>query len=80
MGGFKAVVIGDLIDHDASKVQGTVYFDKTSTPAQRDASNEMLAFMFGWNPPHIVGTELVSIDFKVSPDKNTYTLTIPDIL
>jgi len=23
MGGFKAVVIGDLIDHDASKVQGT---------------------------------------------------------
>ena len=36
MGGFKAVVIGDLIDHDASKVQGTVYFDKSSTQAQRD--------------------------------------------
>jgi Protein of unknown function (DUF1326) len=32
MGGFKAVVIGDLIDHDVSKVQGTVYFDKSSTP------------------------------------------------
>jgi len=80
MGGFKAVVIGDLIDRDASKVQGTVYFDKSSTPAQRDAFNEMLAFMFGWNPPHIVGSKLVSIDFKISPDKNTYTLTIPDIL
>src|SRR5438552_6466109 len=35
MGGFKAVVIGDLIDRDASKVQDTVYFDKSSTPAQR---------------------------------------------
>jgi Protein of unknown function (DUF1326) len=45
MAGFKAVVIGDLIDHDASKVQGTVYFDKSSTTAQREAFNEMLAFM-----------------------------------
>src|ERR1700738_2935309 len=80
MGGFKAVVIGDLIDRDASKVQGTVYFDKSSTPAQREAFNEMLAFMFGWHPPHIVGSKLVSIDFKVSPDKNTHTLTIPAIL
>jgi hypothetical protein len=80
MSGFKAVVVGDLIDHDASKVQGTAYFDKSSTPAQREAFNEMLAFMFGWNPPHIVGSKVVSIDFKESPDKSTYTLTIPDIL
>src|SRR5437762_1838615 len=28
LSGFKAVVIGDLIDHDASKVQSTAYFDK----------------------------------------------------
>ena len=41
MTGFKAVVIGDLIDHDASKVQGTAYFDKSSTPAQREAFTEM---------------------------------------
>ncbi len=80
MAGFKAVVVGDLIDHDASKVQGTAYFDKSSTPAQREAFSEMLAFMFGWNPPHIVGSKVVSIDFRESPDKNTYTLTIPDIL
>jgi len=40
----------------------------------------MLTFMFGWNPPHIVGSKVVSIDFKESPDENTYTLTIPDIL
>src|SRR5213080_2424650 len=78
MSGFKAVLIGDLIDPDASKVQGTVYFDKSSTAEQQKAFNEMLAFMFGWNPPHIVGSKVVSIEFKV--DKNTYTLTIPDIL
>jgi hypothetical protein len=78
MSGFKAVVIGDLIDHDASKVHGTAYFDKSSTPEQRAAFNEMIGFMFGWNSPRIVGTKVVSIDFKV--DKNTYTLTIPDIL
>lgn len=80
MSGFKAVLVGDLIDPDASKVQGTAYFDKDTTPAQREAFNEMLSFMFGWNPPHIVGSKVVSIDFKESPDKNTYTLTIPDIL
>ncbi len=80
MSGFKAVLIGDLIDHDASKVQGTAYFDKSSTPAQREAFNEMLSFMFGWNPPHIVGSKVVAIDFKESPDKSTYALTIPDIL
>jgi len=36
--------------------------------------------MFGWNPPPIVGSKVASIDFKESPDKNRYTLTIPDIL
>lgn len=80
MSGFKAVVIGDLIDHDAAKVEGTAYFDKSTTPEQQKAFGEMLAFMFGWNPPHLVGTKMVDIDFQVSPDKNTYTLTIPGIL
>jgi hypothetical protein len=80
MSGFKAVVIGDLIDPDASKVQGTAYFDKSTTKAQQDAFSEMLAFMFGWNPPHIVGSKTVQIDFAESADKNTYTLSIPGIL
>jgi hypothetical protein len=80
MSGFKAVVVGDLIDHDASKVSGTAYFDKNTTKEQQDAFGEMLAFMFGWNPPHIVGSKMVDIDFKVAPDNNTYTLTIPGIL
>ena len=80
MSGFKAVVVGDLIDHDASKVQGTAYFDEKTTKEQQAAFSQMLAFMFGWNPPHIVTAKVVSIDFQVSADKNTYTLTIPGIL
>src|SRR6202048_1066057 len=46
MSGFKAVLVGDLIDPDASKVHGTAYFDKSSTPEQQKAFNEMLGFMF----------------------------------
>src|SRR5258708_25096113 len=68
MSGFKAVLIGDLIDPDASKMHGTAYFDKSSTPAQRVAFNEMLGFMFAWNPPKVVGSKVASIDFKESPD------------
>jgi hypothetical protein len=80
MAGFKAVLIGDLIDHDESKVEGTAYFDKSSTPAQREAFNEMLGFMFEWNPPKVIGSRIVSIDFKESADGNTYTLTISEVL
>ena len=80
MSGFKAVVVGDLIDHDASKVQGTAYFDEKTTKEQQAAFSQMLAFMFGWNPPHIVTAKVVPINFQVSPDKNTYRLTIPGIL
>ncbi len=80
MGGFKVVVIGDLIDRDASKVNATVYFDEKTTPQQQDAFKEMLGFMFGWNPPNVTGTKLVPIDFRESDDKIVYTLTIPGIL
>jgi hypothetical protein len=80
MSGFKAVVVGDLIDMDTSKVQGTAYFDQGTTQAQREAFQEMLSFMFGWNPPNIVGTKIVSIDFQESTDRTVYTLAIPGIL
>lgn len=80
MSGFKAVVIGDLIDMDASKVQGTAYFDQKTTAAQRDAFKEMMSFMFGWNPPNLVSTKIVPVDFQESVDKAVYTLTIPGIL
>src|SRR5260370_1364945 len=80
MSGFKAVLIGDLIDHDASKVQGTAYFDKSSTPAQREAFNEMIGFMFGWNPPRVVRTKIVSIASNESAGKDNHTRTTPDIL
>jgi hypothetical protein len=78
MDGFKAVVVGDLIDKDMSKVKGTVYFDEKDTPEQQEAFKQMLAFMFAWNPPKVEQVKMVPIDFKESGD--TYTLTIPGIL
>ena len=41
MSGFKAVLVGDLIDPDASKVHGTAYFDKSDTAEQQKAFNEL---------------------------------------
>lgn len=80
MDGFKAVVVGDLIGKDHSKVHGTVYFDEKTTPAQQEAFRRMLAFMFAWNPPRIENVKVVPIDFTESADHNTYTLSIPGIL
>jgi hypothetical protein len=80
MSGFKAVVVGDVIDMDASKVHATVYFDEKTTPEQRQAFGEMMDFMFGWNPPHIVGTKSVPVEFTESSDKTVYTLAVPGIL
>ena len=76
--GFKAVVVGDLIDKDMSKVKGTIYFDEKDTPEQQEAFKQMLAFMFAWNPPKIEQVKMVPIQFTESGD--TYTLTIPGIL
>ena len=80
MDGFKAVIVGDLIDKDASKVKGTIYFDEKTTPEQRDAFGQMIGFMFAWNPPKVENVKVVPIEFNESADHNTYTLTIPGIL
>jgi hypothetical protein len=80
MDGFKAVVVGDLIDKDHSKVHGTIYFDQKTTPEQQEAFKQMLGFMFGWNPPKVEQVKVVPIEFTESADHNTYTLTIPGIL
>lgn len=80
MSGFKAVMIGDVIDSDASKVKGTVYFDEKATAEQRAAYSEMMGFMFGWNPPNTVGTKSVKLDFSEASERTVYTLTIPGIL
>ena len=80
MDGFKAVVIGDLIDKDPSKVHGVVYFDDKTTPDQREAFKQMVGFMFAWNPPKLEAEKVVPIDFQISSDRKTYTLKVPGIL
>ena len=44
------------------------------------AFGDMVNFMFGWNPPNIVGTKIVPVHFSESADKTRYTLTVPGIL
>jgi len=79
--GLKAVAVGDLINPDHSKTYATVYFDKSSTPEQRDAYAQMLKYMFSVGFPATVGpAKVVSIEFKESADKTEYTVNIPDIL
>jgi hypothetical protein len=80
MDGFKAVIVGDLIDKDASKVHGTVYFDQKTTPEQQEAFKQMIGFMFAWNPPRVEHVKVVPIEFTESADHSTYVLTIPGIL
>ena len=80
MDGFKAVIVGDLIDKDASKVHGTIYFDQKTTPEQQEAFKQMIGFMFAWNPPKVEHVKVVPIEFTESADQSTYTLTIPGIL
>src|SRR5438477_13190651 len=69
MSGFKAVVIGDLIDHDASKVQGTAYFDKSSTPAQREAFNEMSRSCLDGTRPTLLAPNLSRLTSRYPPTK-----------
>jgi hypothetical protein len=80
MDGFKAVIVGDLIDKDAAHTHGTVYFDEKTTPEQQDAFKQMVGFMFAWHPPKIDQAKVVPIEFSESSDHNVYTLTIPGIL
>jgi len=80
MDGFKAVIVGDLIDKEASKVHGTVYFDEKTTPEQQESFKQMIGFMFAWNPPKVEHVKVVPIEFTESADHSTYTLTIPGIL
>jgi hypothetical protein len=80
MDGFKAVIVGDLIDKDSAHTHGTVYFDEKTTPEQQDAFKQMVGFMFAWHPPKIDQAKVVPIEFSESSDHNVYTLTIPGIL
>ena len=81
MDGFKAVIVGNLIDKHHENTSAIVYFDEKTTPAQREAFVSMAKFMFGEGFPITIGPpKVVPIHFKESPDRTTYEVTIPGIL
>jgi hypothetical protein len=78
--GLKAVVIGDLIDVKEERTGAVVYFDRKTTPAQRQAFLAMFTSMFQWKPRKISETKVVAIEFRESADKTVYSVNIPGIL
>lgn len=81
MDGFKAVIVGNLLDKHAENKFATAYFDVSTTPQQREAYVTMLKFMFGPGWPVKVGEpKEAPIAFSESADKTVYTVSIPGIL
>jgi hypothetical protein len=81
--GLKAVVIGNQIDRNPERLWATIYFDENTTPDQRAAFTALYKFMLsGWTngAPYIKESKVAPIEFRESPDKAEYTLTIPGIL
>ena len=81
--GLNAVVVGNLVDKDASRLYGTIYEDQKATPAQRDALTAILEFLNGaYETSSLKSSPVRSVPmaFNESPDKTRYTLEIPGIL
>jgi hypothetical protein len=82
--GLKALVVGDMDNVKPELMWATIYFDQTTTPAQREAFTALYKYMLGgWvgGPTDFLkGSKIVPIQFTESPDKTEYTLTIPGIL
>ena len=81
--GLNAVVVGNLVDKNASRLYSMIYIDQKADSAQRDALNSILQFLSGAYETSAINSSpvrTVSMAFSESPDKTTYTLNIPGIL
>ena len=81
--GLNAVVVGNLVDKNATRLYATIYIDEKAGSAQREALTAILQFMNGAydsSPLQASQIKFVPMAFSESPDKTTYTLSIPGIL
>jgi hypothetical protein len=81
--GLNAVVVGDLVDRNAARLYATIYIDQKADSAQREALTAILQFMNGAYETSAFQAsriEFAPMDFSESPDKTTYTVSIPGIL
>jgi hypothetical protein len=81
--GLNAVVVGNLVDKNASRLYATTYIDQKASSAQRDALRAILEFQNGayeTSPLKSSRVRSVPMAFKESPDKTRYAVDIPEIL
>ena len=81
--GLNAVLVGNLVDKNESRLYATIYIDQKADSAQRDAITAIIQFVNGsyeTSPLHASQVRAVPVAFSESPDKTTYTLSIPGIL
>jgi hypothetical protein len=81
--GLNAVVVGNLVDKNASRLYSMIYIDQKADSAQRDALNSILQFLSGaYETSKINSSQVrtVAMAFSESPDKTAYILNIPGIL
>lgn len=81
--GVNAVLVGNLVDKNESRLYATIYIDQKADSAKRDAITAIIQFVNGsyeTSPLQASQVRAVPITFGESLDKTTYTLSIPGIL
>jgi hypothetical protein len=81
--GVNAVLVGNLVDKNESRLYATIYIDQKSASAQRDAVAAIIKFVngsYGTSPLQASQVRAVPMTFSESPDKTAYTLSVPGIL
>jgi hypothetical protein len=81
--GVNAVVVGNLVDKNESRLYATIYTDQKADSVQRDAVAAIIQFVNGsyeTSPFRASQVRTVPMTFSESRDKTTYTLSIPGIL
>src|SRR4029077_4415486 len=81
--GLNAVVVGNLVDKNTGRLYAAIYIDQKADSARREALTAILQFMNGAydsSPLQASQIKFVPMAFSESPDKTTYTVSIPGIL
>jgi hypothetical protein len=81
--GLNAVTVGNLVDRNTARLYATVYIDQKADCAQRQALTAILQFMNGaYETSSLRASQIkfVPMVFSESPDKTTYTVSIPGFL
>jgi len=78
-----AANIGNLVDTNTARLYDTIYIDQKATQSQRDALAAILQFLNGaYETSSLKASrvKVVPMEFRESPGKTVYTLSIPGIL